>query len=137
MGGLCWRTGGRRLASHLHRLGSGGPAGAPNGWVRACVDWNRRFPDSCGYSDSALPSYDIDILINRTLVYGTLTATLIALYFVSIVVLQRLFVLLTGQQSALAVVASTLLIAALVNPLRRHIQSFMDRRFYRRKYDAR
>jgi hypothetical protein len=80
--------------------------------------------------------YDIDILINRTLVYGTLTAALIALYFVGIVVLQRLFVLLTGQQSTLAVVASTLLIAALFTPLRRRIQSFIDRRFYRRKYDA-
>jgi hypothetical protein len=81
--------------------------------------------------------YDIDILINRTLVYGSLTAMLIALYFGGIVVLQRLFVLLTGQQSTLAVVASTLLIAALFTPLRRRIQSFIDRRFYRSKYDAR
>ena len=81
--------------------------------------------------------YDIDLLINRTLVYGSLTATLVAIYFVGIVVLQRVFVLLTGQRSTLAVVASTLLIAALFNPLRRRIQSFIDRRFYRRKYDAR
>jgi hypothetical protein len=81
--------------------------------------------------------YDIDLLINRTLVYGSLTATLIALYFGGIVVLQRVFVLLTGQQSTLAVVASTLLIAALFIPLRRGIQSFIDRRFYRKKYDAR
>ena len=80
--------------------------------------------------------YDIDILINRTLVYGSLTATLVALYFVGIVLLQRIFVLLTGQQSTLAVVASTLLIATLFNPLRRRIQSFIDKRFYRRKYDA-
>src|ERR671916_306072 len=80
--------------------------------------------------------YDIDILINRTLVYGSLTATLVALYFGAIVVLQRVFVVLTGQQSTLAVVASTLLIAALFNPLRRRIQGFIDRRFYRRKYDA-
>jgi hypothetical protein len=76
--------------------------------------------------------YDIDIIINRTLVYGSLTAMLVALYFGGVVVLQRLFVLLTGQQSTLAVVASTLLIAALFNPLRRRIQSFIDRRFYRR-----
>jgi hypothetical protein len=81
--------------------------------------------------------YEIDIIINRTLVYGSLTATLVALYFVGIVVLQRLFVLLTGQRSTLAVVASTLLIAALFTPLRRRIQSFIDRRFYRAKYDAR
>ena len=81
--------------------------------------------------------YEIDLIINRTLVYGSLTATLVALYFVGIVVLQRLFVLLTGQQSTLAVVASTLLIAAMFSPLRRRIQSFMDRRFYRSKYDAR
>jgi hypothetical protein len=80
--------------------------------------------------------YDIDVVVNRTLVYGSLTAMLVALYFVGIVVLQRVFVLLTGQRSTLAVVASTLLIAALFNPLRRRIQSFMDRRFYRRKYDA-
>jgi hypothetical protein len=81
--------------------------------------------------------YDIDILINRTLVYGSLTAMLIALYFSVIVVLQRAFVLFIGQQSTLAVVASTLLIAALFTPLRRRIQSFIDRRFYRSKYDAR
>jgi hypothetical protein len=81
--------------------------------------------------------YDIDIIINRTLVYGSLTAILVTLYFAGIVVLQRVFVLLTGQKSTIAVVASTLVIAALFNPLRRHIQSFIDRRFYRRKYDTR
>jgi hypothetical protein len=81
--------------------------------------------------------YDIDRIINRTLVYGSLTVTPVALYFGGIVVLQRIFVTLTGQQSTLAVVASTLLIAALFTPLRRRIQGFIDRSFYRRKYDAR
>ena len=81
--------------------------------------------------------YEIDTIINRTLVYGSLTATLVALYFGGIVLLQKVFVVLTGQESTLAVVASTLVIAALFNPLRRRIQSFIDRRFYRRKYDAR
>src|SRR5215210_3782572 len=81
--------------------------------------------------------YDIEVIINRTLVYGSLTVMLVAFYFGGIVVLQRVFVLLTSQQSTLAVVASTLAIAALFTPLRRRIQSFIDRRFYRRKYDAR
>jgi cytochrome b subunit of formate dehydrogenase len=81
--------------------------------------------------------YDIDIIINRTLVYGSLTASLVALYLGVILVLQRFFVVLTGEKSTLAVVASTLLIAALFNPLRRRIQSVVDRRYYRRKYDAR
>jgi hypothetical protein len=80
--------------------------------------------------------YEIDILINRTVVYGSLTVTLVVIYFGLIVVLQRLFVALTGQQSTLAVVASTLAIAAMFSPLRRRIQGIGDRRFYRRKYDA-
>ena len=81
--------------------------------------------------------YDIDVVINRTLVYGLLTLLLALMYFGGIVLLQRVFVLLTGQQSTLAVVASTLLIATLFNPLRGRIQAFIDRAFYRRKYDAR
>jgi hypothetical protein len=81
--------------------------------------------------------YNIDVLINRTLVYGSLTAMLVALYFGGIVALQRVFVVLTGEKSTLAVVASTLAIAALFNPLRRRTQGFIDRRFYRRKYNAR
>ena len=82
--------------------------------------------------------YDIDLIINRTLVYGSLTVTLVALYFGIIVMLQRLFTVLTGQEKLpqLAIVASTLAIAALFNPLRRRVQNVIDHLFYRRKYDA-
>ena len=83
--------------------------------------------------------YEIDILINRTLVYATLTALLAATYLGGVSGAQAIFRTLTGQeeQPQIAVVASTLVIAALFTPLRRRIQAFVDRRFYRRKYDAR
>lgn len=84
----------------------------------------------------SLGLYDIDRIINRTIVYASVTATLLALYFVAIVASQRAFVALTGEKSTLAVVASTLAIAALFNPLRRRTQSFVDRRFYRLRYDT-
>jgi hypothetical protein len=93
-------------------------------------------PISIGIAVLRARLFDIDVVINRTLVYGSLTAILVALYGGGIVVLQRAFILLTGEQSTLAVVASTLVIAAVFNPLRHRIQSFIDRRFYRRKYDA-
>jgi hypothetical protein len=94
-------------------------------------------PTAVGIAMMRYRLYEIDILINRTLVYGALTAMLVALYFGGIVVLQRVFVLLTGEKSTLAVVASTLLIAAAFTPLRHRIQTFIDKRFYRSKYNAR
>ena len=80
--------------------------------------------------------YDIDILINRTLVYGPLTAMLVLVYLGGVVALQAALRVLSGQDSTLTIVASTLVIAALFSPLRRRVQAFVDRRFYRRKYDA-
>src|SRR5215216_5386094 len=80
--------------------------------------------------------YNIDLIINRTLVYGSLTALLVSFYVGGIMVFEGLLRALTGQGSQLAIVASTLAVAALFNPLRHRIQSFIDRRFYRRKYDA-
>jgi hypothetical protein len=80
--------------------------------------------------------YDIDRIINRTLVYGALTVVLVALYLGGVVVLQYALRWLTGGETQLAVVASTLAIAALFGPLRRRVQGLIDRRFYRQKYDA-
>ena len=80
--------------------------------------------------------FDIDIIIRRTLLYGILTAVLLAVYFGLVLVTQSAFVALTGEESPIAVVLSTLVIAALFNPLRKRLQNFIDRRFYRSSYDA-
>jgi hypothetical protein len=96
-------------------------------------------PFSIGVAMVRSRLFDVDVLINRTLVYAILSATLAGVYFGGIVLLQRVFAGLTGQEKLpqLAIVASTLAIAALFDPLRRRIQSFIDRRFYRKKFDAR
>jgi serine phosphatase RsbU (regulator of sigma subunit) len=94
-------------------------------------------PLSIGFSMLRYRLWDIDPLIHETLVYGTLTAILTAIYLASVVVLQRAFRIVSGQQSDLALVASTLLIAALFQPLRRRVQIGIDRRFYRQKIDVR
>jgi hypothetical protein len=96
-------------------------------------------PISVGFAILKYRLYDIDIIINRTLVYGSLTLMLLLVYFAGVTATQALFQTLTGQhqQPQLAVVVSTLAIAALFNPLRRRIQAFIDQRFYRSNYDAR
>ncbi|HYZ04425.1 MAG TPA: hypothetical protein VE691_04995 [Rubrobacter sp.] len=94
-------------------------------------------PIAVGFAVLRYRLYEIDLLINRTLVYGSLTAMLVTVYVGSVVGLQVVLRVLSGQESTFAVVASTLTIAALFNPLRRRVQAFVDQRFYRRKYDAR
>jgi hypothetical protein len=96
-------------------------------------------PLSIGVAVLRARLFDIDVVINRTLVYGSLTAMLALVYFGGVATTEAIFRGLTGQeqQPQLAIVISTLVIAALFNPLRRRNQSFIDRRFYRRKYDAR
>ncbi len=94
-------------------------------------------PLSIGVAMLRYRLWDIDLLINRTLLYGGLTVALGLVYLSGVVVLQAVFRTLTGQgQSPLVTIGSTLTIAALFNPLRRRLQTWIDQRFFRRKYDA-
>jgi hypothetical protein len=98
--------------------------------------WLTLIPLGIGVAMLRSRLFDIDVIINRALVYGSLTASLVLVYLGGVVGLQYVFRALTGSKSQLAVVASTLAIAALFNPSRRRVQDFIDRRFYRKKYDA-
>lgn len=94
------------------------------------------FPVVLGICIIRLRLWDIDIIINRTLVYGSLSNTLIFVYFTSVIFLENLLVVLTGQGTELSIVISTLLIAGLFIPLRNSIQRDIDRKFYRHNYNA-
>jgi hypothetical protein len=96
------------------------------------------FPIALGIALLKYHLYDIDVVINRTLVYGSLIALLVLVYFGGVTATQAIFQTFTDQEKLpqVVIVASTLVIAALFNPLRKRIQSFIDRRFYRHKYDA-
>lgn len=94
------------------------------------------FPLTVVFSILRYRLWDIDVIINRTLVYGLLTGVLALLYYGSVILFQSILRSITGEEYQIVVVASTLLIAVLFNPLRWRIQESIDRRFYRRKYDA-
>ncbi|HRX03414.1 MAG TPA: hypothetical protein P5148_09735, partial [Anaerolineae bacterium] len=125
----------------LYMMAGSGPATAWSmvvyfGWQTAMRHLFLLVPVAFALSILRYGLYDIDLVIRRTLQYGVLTLLLALVFFGAVTLLTSLLAAVTGQQSALALVIATLLIAALFNPLRRRIQNGIDRRFFRRKYDA-